>query len=76
MSDLRRSGRKRTQTQFEAATETVAKEAGRTQAVQGIARRAREAAVADAFEPLSSAVAQPSRALAATAPGAPYALAA
>jgi hypothetical protein len=52
MSDLRRSERKRTQTQFLGATETVARDAGRTQAVQGIARRARAAAIAAAYEPL------------------------
>jgi hypothetical protein len=52
MSDLRRSERKRTQTQFEAATETVANSSGRTKAVQGRARRARAAAIAAAYEPL------------------------
>jgi hypothetical protein len=52
MAELRRSERKRTQTQFEAATETVARDAGKTRAVQGRARRAREAAVASAYEPL------------------------
>ncbi len=56
MSDLRRSGRKRTQTQFEAATETVARNAGRTQAVQGRASRARAAAVANAYVPLGGLV--------------------
>jgi hypothetical protein len=52
MDGPRRSGRKRTQTQFEAATETVARDAGKTQAVQGRARRARAAAIAAAYEPL------------------------
>ncbi len=56
MSDLRRSERKRTQTQFEAATETVANSSGRTKAVQGIASRARAAAVASAYEPLGGLV--------------------
>jgi hypothetical protein len=56
MDGPRRSGRKRTQTQFEAATETVAKDAGRTRAVQGIARRARAAAIAAAYEPLGGLV--------------------
>ncbi len=52
MDGPRRSDRKRTQTQFQGATETVARDAGRTRAVQGKARKAREAAVASAYEPL------------------------
>jgi hypothetical protein len=52
MSEPRRSDRKRSQTQFQGATEAVARDAGRTTAVQGGARRAREAAVASAYEPL------------------------
>jgi hypothetical protein len=56
MSEPRRSERKRTQTDFLGATESVAKAAGRTQAVQGIASRAREAAIASAYEPLGGLV--------------------
>ena len=52
MDGSRRSERKRTQTQFQAATEPVARDAGRTQAVQGRAGRARAAAIASAYEPL------------------------
>jgi hypothetical protein len=53
MSDLRRSERKRTQTQFQAATE-VRKKGGplRTKQSQLSAWRAREAAIASAYEPL------------------------
>jgi hypothetical protein len=53
MDGPRRSERKRTQTDFLAATEAVA---GRTRAVQGIARQAREVAVAAAYEPLAGLV--------------------
>jgi hypothetical protein len=52
MDGSRRSERKRTQTQFQGATETVANNAGRTRAVQEIASRARAAAIAAAYEPL------------------------
>jgi hypothetical protein len=56
MDGPRRSGRKRTQTQFQAATETVARDAGKTQAGQGRARRARAAAIAASYEPLGGLV--------------------
>jgi hypothetical protein len=56
MTKPRRSERKRTQTQFQGATETVANNAGRTQAVEGRARRARAAAIAAAYEPLGGLV--------------------
>ncbi len=56
MTKPRRSDRKRNQTDFLGATETVAQDAGRTQAVRGIARRARAAAIAAAYEPLGGLV--------------------
>jgi hypothetical protein len=52
MSEVRRSERKRTQTQFQGATADVARSAGRTQAEQGIVRAARGAAVASAYDRL------------------------
>jgi hypothetical protein len=56
MTEPRRSDRKRTATDFLGATETVARDAGRTRAVQAVAREAREAAVASAYQPLGGLV--------------------
>jgi hypothetical protein len=56
MSDLLRSDRKRNQTDFLGATETVAKDTGKTRAGQGRARRARATAIAAAYEPLGGLV--------------------
>jgi hypothetical protein len=52
MTEQRRSDRKRNQTDFLGATEAVAKDAGKTKESQLSACRAREAAIASAYEPL------------------------
>ncbi len=52
MTEPLRSDRKRNQTDFLGATEAVAKDAGKTKESQLSACRAREAAIASAYEPL------------------------